>query len=327
MERDGTPEGFIHALLLDGRGGAAQVNWAAVTDWEPSAGTLWLHLDFGQEAACRWLGEHSGLNDIAVSALLSDETRPRTLHRGDTLLLALRGINLGAASDPEDMISLRIWTDGHRVISTRLRALASTDDLVEELHAGTGPVDTAGLIISWIGHIIARMSDTIEDFEDQVLELEEAVLSDQTDGVRAKLAHLRKQTISIRRYLAPQREALNRLGMENFAWMDEMQRIRLREITDRLIRYIEDIDEVRDRASLAMEELASRVAEQMNERTYVFTVVATIFLPLGFFTGLMGINVGGMPGVEDRDAFWIVVGLCLLVTLALGLFFRVKKWL
>ena len=106
-----------------------------------------------------------------------------------------------------------------------------------------------------------------------------------------------------------------------------MNRLRLREVNDRLIRYVEDIDEVRERAAMAQEELLSRVSEQMNQRSYVFTVVATIFLPLGFFTGLMGINVGGMPGVEDGDAFWIVVAMCIGVIAALAVLFRWKRWL
>ena len=84
---------------------------------------------------------------------------------------------------------------------------------------------------------------------------------------------------------------------------------------------------MRDRAALAQEELFTQVSEEMNKRSYVFTVVATIFLPLGFFTGLMGINVGGMPGVEDGNAFWIVVAICCGLIVIPGLLFRLKRWL
>ena len=120
---------------------------------------------------------------------------------------------------------------------------------------------------------------------------------------------------------------MNRLVNENLSWLDEMNRLRLREVNDRLIRHIEDIDEVRERAAMAQEELLSRISEQMNQRSYLFTVVATIFLPLGFFTGLMGINVGGMPGVEDNDAFWIVVMMCVGVVAVLALLLRWKRWM
>jgi zinc transporter len=274
-----------------------------------------------------WLEHHSGLNDVAFHALVSPETRPRAVNRGDNLLLTLRGINLTPGVDPDDMVSLRIWTDGNRVISTRRRSLLSTQDVREELDAGNGPCNATELLVAWVDRITWRMSETVENFDDQVLALEERVLNEEIAGVRLELARLRKQTLSIRRYLAPQREAMNRLVNENLSWLDEMNRLRLREINDRLIRYIEDIDEVRERAAMAQEELLSRVSEQMNQRSYVFTVVATIFLPLGFFTGLMGINVGGMPGVNDARAFWIVVGLCLGITGLAALLLHVKRWL
>jgi zinc transporter len=158
------------------------------------------------------------------------------------------------------------------------------------------------------------------------MELDDHLLSMAPAALRYDLALLRKQAIAIRRYLAPQREALNRLVMENLSWMTESYQLRLREISDRLIRHIEDIDAVRERAALAQEELQSRIAEQMNGRMYVLSVVAAIFLPLSFFTGLMGINVGGMPGVEDPAGFWMVVGLCVALSVLLAAVFRWRKW-
>jgi zinc transporter len=327
MSASAAPAGLIHALLLDGKGGASALPWREVLEWTPDRGCLWLLFNFEDAEAAAWLANESGLNDIAVDALTSDETRPRCLTRGERLLLSLRGVNLTPGAAPEDMVSLRIWTDGTKVIGTRRRRLLSTQDVLDELEAGKGPANAAEVLTDWIDRIVWRMAETVEDYEDQVLALEDAILGGEQDGMRLKLAKLRKRTISIRRYLSPQREAMNRLVAESIPWLDELNRLRLREINDRLIRYIEDIDEVRDRAALAQEELTSRISEQINERSYIFTVVATIFLPLGFFTGLMGINVGGMPGVEDARAFWIVVGLCLGITGLAALLLRIKRWL
>lgn len=324
---DKAPQGLIHAKLLNGNGGASDLPWGDVANWSPEQGCLWLHFDYEQEEARDWLTHHSGLNDIASSALLTQETRPRAINRGDNLLLALRGINLNPGSTPDDMVSVRLWTDGHRVISSRKRILQSTQDILDDLEAGNGPRAAVELLVAWLDRITWRMSGTVDNFEDQVDALEERVLSGEITGLRLELAQLRKQCITIRRYLAPQREAMNRLASEPLSWIDELNRLRLREINDRLIRHIEDIDAVRERAAMAQEELLSRVSEEMNARSYVFTVVATIFLPLGFFTGLMGINVGGMPGVEADVAFWIVVGICVLVMALLAVFFRFKRWL
>ena len=96
-------------------------------------------------------------------------------------------------------------------------------------------------------------------------------------------------------------------------WLDDASRSRLREAADRITRSIEDLDAARDRAAVTYEELGSRIAEEMNATMYRLTVVAAIFLPLGLLTGLLGINVGGIPGTDSPRAFAVVcVGLLLL---------------
>ena len=327
MNSSQAPEGLIHALLLDGHGGARPLSWENVNTCTPAQGCLWLHFNFELPGVEEWLRRGSNLNELAVDALISEETRPRAITFGDELLLALRGVNLNPGSDPEDMVSIRLWTDGKRVISSRRRRLLSAMDVVERIEAGKGPVDAGELLVDLIDRIVRRMSDTVDNFEDEVSALEDRVLSGAASTLRYDLALLRKQTIALRRYLAPQREALNRLVMEKLSWLSSSYQMQLREISDRLVRHIEDIDAVRERAALAQEELLSLVSEQMNERMYVLSMVAAVFLPLGFFTGLMGINVGGMPGVEDNEAFWVVVALCVAVMLVLAVVFRWKKWL
>ena len=319
--------GSVHSLLLDGLGGAKQLSAEELTNWQPEHGVLWLHLDLLDPDIGKWLQSNTDLHELAIEALMSEETRPRATSLDDGLLLSLRGVNLNPGSDPEDMVAVRIWADSHRIISSRRRQLVATRELVAQLDSGRGPKSSTELLVEWIDLIVWQMSNTVDEFEDAVLQLEDRVLSESPGGLRSELAQLRKQTISLRRYLAPQREALTRLVVEKVSWLDDDNRMRLRETSDRLIRHIEDIDEVRDRAAVAQEELLSRVSEQMNERMYVLSMVAAIFLPLGFFTGLMGINVGGMPGVESNLGFWSVVGICLLVVVALAVYFRRKRWL
>ena len=319
--------GLIHAFVLDNAGGCRAVEWQSIANvTEARQDYLWLHFDFEKEDAQTWLRDKSGLNDISVRALLADDTRPRTISRGDNLLLALRGMNLNPGAEPDDMVSLRIWTNGRVIVSTRRRSLQATEEIIEDLQHGQGPKTTPDLLVSWIDRIVQKMNGTVDNLEEQVLALEERVLDGDSSGIRPELSSLRRQCITFRRYLSPQREAMNRLCNEQVGWLDELNRIRLREVNDRLIRHIEDIDEVRERAAMAQEELLSQMSEQMNQRTYVFTIIATLFLPLGFFTGLMGINVGGMPGVEDGRGFWIVVAMSAGIAAVLAVYFKKKRW-
>ena len=73
-----------------------------------------------------------------------------------------------------------------------------------------------------------------------------------------------------------------------------------------MTRFIEDLDSARDRAAVTQEELQTRLSDQMNKTMYLLTVVATLLLPASLLTGLLGINVGGVPGVESNWAFAVV---------------------
>ncbi|QKX15779.1 zinc transporter ZntB [Microbulbifer sp. YPW1] len=319
--------GLIHAYLLDGRGRGRRIGWPEVEAWAPEQGKLWLHLDYSDPGARAWIGGAAQLDPLVADALLTEETRPRTTGIGDGLLIALRGVNLNPESQPEDMVSIRLWAEEHRVISTRKRQLLSVNDLCQQLESGRGPRNCSALVVELADLLVWRMSDTVDTFEDTIDELEDRVVAGASGSLRLDLALLRKQTITLRRYLSPQREALARLMVEKLDWIGEPERLQLREVSDRLLRHIEDIDAVRERAAVTQEELMSRISEQLNSRMYVLSIIAAIFLPLGFFTGLLGVNVGGIPGSENPRAFLIFCAL-LAVTVAVQLVvFRWKKWL
>jgi zinc transporter len=317
---------LVHALLLDGEGGARYLTAAEVRAWQPQQGIIWLHFDFTASATRDWLERSLNLPEIVVDALLSEETRPRSTVIDKGLLMSLRGVNLNPGANPEDMVSIRLSAEENRIVSTRRRRLLSVEDLAESLLAGTGPATTADLLIELCDRLVWRVNGTVDQFEDEVADLESRSLEQEDNDLRRDLATLRRQTIAVRRYLAPQREALNRLSMEKLRWINDAHRMQIREITDRLIRNIEDLDALRERAGVTQEELTNRIAEQMNNRMYVLSIVAAIFLPLGTLTGLLGINVGGIPGAEHPLGFPVFVILLVLIVAIEFVWFRHKKW-
>ena len=153
------------------------------------------------------------------------------------------------------------------------------------------------------------------------------MLTAQSYELRQKIAEIRRAVISMRRYLAPQRDVMARLYSEKVDWLNEMERMHIREISDRTTRYVEDLDAIRDRATVTQEELNSRLAEQMNKTMYILSIVAGIFLPLGLLTGLLGINVGGIPGTESKWAFTIFCILLLGIAGVQVWLFKRKKWM
>ncbi|MEX2642298.1 MAG: zinc transporter ZntB [Acetobacterales bacterium] len=322
-------EDLVCACRFDGQGGAEALDWAGIARSWPGgdAGVLWIHLNRDGPRTRQWLRSESGLDPLICDALLADTTRPRCTRIGDGLLLNLRGVNLNPGADPEDMVTIRMWAEAGRIVSVRLRNVMAINDIRERLESGRGPASAADFVVDLTTRLVERMDPVIGGLDDQVDEMEEVVAAGAQPGLRAKLTDLRRTAITLRRYVAPQREATNRLLMEEVDWIDPRNRSRLREAADRVIRYIEDLDAARERAAVVQEELSARIAEQMNRNTYVLSIVAGIFLPLGLLTGLLGINVGGMPGTDWGWAFAVV---CVLLAALTGLevwLFRRLKWI
>ena len=238
----------------------------------------------------------------------------------------LRGVNLNPGADPEDMVALRMWITRERVVSTRRRRLLSVDDMRAAIAGGHAPVSPGDFLVSMSDRLVERAAHVVSQVDEAVDRLEEEVLAGESHALRAALAGVRREAIGLRRYLAPQREALTRLCLESHPLLSDVDRLRLREVADAVTRHVEDLDAARERAAVVHEELASRLAEQMNQRMYVLSVVAALFLPLGFLTGLLGINVGGIPGVEDPHAFAVVTLLLAGLGIAVLAVFKWRRW-
>ena len=319
--------GLVAAYLLDGRGGGKQIQWNDVKNWTSDTGTIWIHLDYTHPDASKWLEEDSGLDPALIAAFTAEETRPRSVVSNGGLLVILRGVNLNPASDPEDMVSIRMWLDEHRIITTRHRRVKAIDAMRESIEAGNGPSTSSEFLVELADDLTTRIGTVLSELDDGVDALEDEVLVGESYELRAKIGALRRETISLRRYLAPQRDAVARLQNERVSWLDEICRVHLREIADRTTRYVEDLDSARDRAAVTQDELNSRLSERMNKTMYVLSIVAGIFLPLGLLTGLLGINVGGIPGSDNPHAFLAVCALLVVLALALGAFFRFRRWI
>lgn len=320
--------GLICAYRVDSSGGATALGWDDLAGAAPEAGGyIWAHLDRHSEDAVRWLRDDSGVDPLVQDALLAEETRPRCTPVGAGFIVNLRGVNLNPGAAPEDMVSLRVWIEQHRIISVRLRRLMAVQDVRERLDAGTGPRTTPDFLVSLAERLSERMEPVISGLDDELDELEALEFEQAGRGLRTRLRQIRRRAAILRRYIAPQRDALSRFAAEETQWMASYQRYRLRETADDITRFVELLNAAWERAAVMQDELTNRLAEQTNERLYLLSLIAGIFLPLSFVTGLLGINVGGIPAAESGFGFAAVVLLLLLLGVAEVWIFRRLRWL
>lgn len=323
-----TEPGLLHAFLLDGKGGAKSLDWAGVAAWTVADGVLWLNLDYSLPDAARWLEQGSGIDPVYREALLDNDPRPRAVLHGDDLMMIVRGINQNQGSEPEDMISLRVWAEPHRVITMRHRVSRSLKQLATDVEQGKGPRSAADVFVQLIDRVVDHVAVRVDALGDDIAASEDEILSEKRGGdLRSHLADHRRRAIALRRFLAPQREALAKLSTVPLAWLSQSEREQIAESADRMTRSVEELDAIRDRAAVTQEEVASRMGELTNQRIYVLSIITAIFLPLGFVCSLLGVNIGGVPLRDAGWAFWGLLGL-FIVGVAIQLWlFRRRGWI
>lgn len=292
----------------------------AVTSWESGPlgdqpGFYWRHYDLGAPEARAAL-EAEGLEPLVFGALTAPETRPRCAAHGDGLMVNLRGVNLNPGAEPEDMVSLRLWVTGAGVISAQLRRLWALGDVREGLARGALPDGPAELVARIALRLADRAEPVVADLNEAIDGLEDEMEDGRGQVTRAELSQLRRRAVQLRRYFFPQRDALSTFEIEDATWIKPHDRLRLREATERVTRIGEELDAIRDRAQLVQEQIMDARAERMNRQMLVLSVAAALFLPLGLVTGLLGINVAGIPGTQTPWAFWAVCALLVCLGLA-----------
>lgn len=312
---------MMHAFAISDSG-AVELPFAKGAALFGKADLVWLVLDGRQPGVADWIDAQEDIPHIARSALLAAETRPRSDLIGQGVIINLRGLGKTPEDDPDALVSLRFWAETGRVILVMFRTSLALDIVADQFLAGAirDPGDLlssfADAITEGLDPDVANLGDALDDCE---LKVEVANIH----PTRREVTRVRARAIAFRRFVSPQRQALAQLTSAQLDWLDDDDRLHLREAADRFARMAEELESVRERAALMHEELTDRRSELMEARALLISIVALVFLPLTFITGLLGMNVDGIPYAHEPWAFWGVAGFCLfLALLVVGWFVR-----
>lgn len=325
----GIGPGLRFACVLNSKGGCRDLEaWHQVSSWRPEDGVLWVHLERDTPEAARWLQADGDIDPLVAEALLADDSRPRVEALDEALLLVLRGVNFAEREELE-LVPIHIWMDDKRVITLRDRdhALTALREIRLPLRLGRGPRAGGGLLIRIADKIGRDLEPVIDEMEEEVERLEDTIMSTASEELRRDLADVRRRAIHLKRYLSPQREALNALRIEDTPLLDEHDRLRLNGVIDRVSRHIEDLDAIRDRTTILHEDLAALISEKIAKTTHRFTVLAALLLPPSLIAAILGTNIGGIPGSNDPGAFLELIGIIAALLVIQYFILKKIKWL
>lgn len=284
----------------------------------------WTHFDLSDADLPAFLQGH--VPDIPAAALMASQTRPRCDAYDDGLILNLRGVNLNVDGPADQMVAVRMWVTPDTVITVRMRRVFALNAMRQEAEAGHAPSSPMGFVGALTAALMGRVRDTVFDLGVRVDTMEDDMI-EETGVLPADLADDRRMAIRFRRYMGPQRDALMALIEVKSPMISKGQRARLREQANIANLSVEELDSLVSRMTAVQDHHDAETARLQTRNGYVVSLVAAVFLPLGFVTGLFGVNVGGMPGVGSDLAFAILcAALVVLIVLVIWVL-RHKRWL
>jgi len=313
---------ILFSYIFDKDGKASELDTKLASTELKNEGLTWVHLDATNPQTQNWIRkEVNYLDHLIIDALTAEETRPRVTEFTDGLLIILRGVNLSQNNDPEDMVSIRVWVDNDRIISLQRRDLKAIFDVKDAIVQRKLIKTSAEFLYNLIYQIINVTSPFVYDLGDKIDVLEEKMLESQDSSFRKQVLEIRTKATIFKRYLAPQREAVAKLKICQYDWIDDWSKRHFQENLDQITIMIEEIDEVRDRAHILSDELFSVLTEKLNKSMYSLSLVASIFIPLTFFTSIFSVNIGGLPGLDNEGAFmWMIFAMAFLTLIQLIIF-------
>jgi zinc transporter len=323
----GVEPGLRFAALLDGRGGCSDLDWSGIAEWRRERGFLWIHLERDAPETERWLRQSPEIHTTVEDLLLAEDSRPRVELVGEGLLLVLRGVNLQA--EEVELVPIHVWVDAGRMITLRDRShsLNALRDIRVDLVEGRGPHNAADLLLQVCAKIVRDVEPCLEQMDAEVSQLEEQVGTTPPSEMRKKLGDLRRRAIHLRRYLTPQREALFHLQNTECGLFDLHHRLHLSSVIDTVIRFLEDLEAIRERTTVVHEEMSALINEQIAQTSYRLTALATLLLTPGLVVGMLGANVGGIPGHEHPWGFPILTLVMVAILIVQLIVYRWLRWL
>lgn len=318
------PSGLIWGFRFKPGQTASRISSVEAAEWlqgiqahDPSE-FIWLHFNLSNTASEKWMHEHAQVADEFNEALHDGSRSTRIEVADKTLIAVVNDVLHSFTFESADIATLWLNVTRNVVISARRTPLKSIERLRQAVEHGDQIQSSVELLV----HLLRDQADVlvkiVRDAVARVDKVEDTLLSGRLNTQRTDLGALRRILVRLQRLLAPEPAALFRLLQKPPGWVAELAVQELRQSTEEFTVVLNDMSSLQERIKLLQEEIAAQVNEENNRSLYVLTIVTVLALPINIITGLLGMNVGGIPFAEHSYGFWIVAGIVPTCTAIVG---------
>lgn len=320
----------IH-LLEDGKGLQLLEGATLASAWPGLAGrSIWVDVEDPTDAEARALADVCGFHHLTVEDALTPVQPPKVEEFEGYLFLLFRGLRPTDEGFELESYKLAVYLGPSFLVTVHRRPVAACREVSRLVLERDLPMESQ---MDRVLHaLVDRMMDEIlpilDRFEERLEELEEAVFSRSPHReVLQELLGMKRQLLTIRRLVAPQREMLGRLARRDLPFIEERTSHYFRDVYDHVARMEETTMVLTDLASGALEAQLSVASNRLNEIVKVLTIFSAIWMPLTFLAGVYGMNFEYLPELKIRWFYPALWGLWIAITAGMLAVFRWRRWI
>ncbi|MFO1035509.1 MAG: CorA family divalent cation transporter [Geminicoccaceae bacterium] len=302
------PDGLVFACRIEAPGRNVQIGLGEVrSSLDMPEGFVWVHLNGAAQPAKHWLTSCGLVPEAICDALLDKDERTRLERLGEAVFGVVGDSPVGADPDPWLLAAVRFYLDRRCLITTRRRAVAGPARLVKNLRDGLPMATPAEVLNTMLNYIADDVEARTRELARDTDGVEDEVLAGRVGLARERLGQTRRRAARLRRQVAVRRRAADRFRSRLPTWLSETDRFELLDVLDRFETLADELEAIEQRETGLQAEIAAQLSEDTNRNLFVLSVVTVVLLPMTLITGIFGMNVAGLPGLQDPEAFWWVM--------------------
>lgn len=291
----------------------------------------WINVDGVHDTeTLKALGQTFNIHSLILEDISSLDQRPKVDEYGDQLFATIRMMYFDEESGQVDSEQVSLVLGKHYLLSFQEKEGDVFDKNRERLRSGKGRIRSSGadyLFYTLLDTVVDHYYVILESLGEKIDELEIKLIENPQEDDLRKLYRYRNETMYLKKWAWPTREMINKLLRNDSGLMCKDTEMYLRDVYDHSQHVIDTIESYRDLLASMMDLYLNSVSNRLNQVMKVLTVIATIFIPLTFLTGVYGMNFHFMP---ELDYNWAYPGLLVLMFVIIGIqlvYFKKKGWL
>ncbi len=295
---------------------------------EPNT-VLWVDMESPSDEEAYCLTHDFKFHPLAVEDVITRQLSPKVDEFTDHLFVVFHTAYYNPGEEGLSSKEIYIFFSQRYIVTARYREFKSLENLFDRSVKDERILSRGAdfLLHNILDYLVDDYNGALSLFDHIIQELEDEVFHDPKKEILRRIYELREDIIHLKQIVSPQRDILRSFTVGRYKLISEKTYIYFRDVLDHLTEVDNRANSYRDLLASVLEAYFSAVSMKTNEIMRVLTVFASIFIPLTFITSLYGMNFEYMPELEWPFGYFAVLGLCLIVTVSLLIFFKRKKWL